>query len=445
MYGDDCWGMMLWANYFRNKVPKKYFCKFLVLSEKFRYPDFLPKLLSVFGKDAVLKLNWLFSPSFDSLILALLFFLSYFLSGNLLATFLASLIYILFPPLVFQMSFLHARALGYLLFNFTLILIIFGEYFGSFLYLIAGCIFGGLLLNTHVFSTQALVFVILGLFLLKKNVFYIAALTLIFLSGIVLSKGFYFTVLSGHLKTIRTHYRNIRHNPYEKFNFKSSIIKSSFWGFVIALINLSIHSDKIHPLTLTMLNWAIVLFIIFILTTFIVPLRTIGQGYRYMEFAIVPISILFSSSILQYSDVSIFILLLFALYVLFAIKKIYSHYNSLKNDYINIIDSARLKMFEFIKSNPIENIFCIPSGMSQGCAYFTGKKILWTYYNWDNYSWLFPEFTLPLKFDLSDLFKKYNLDAVLLHRRFARREELKADFRLIHQEGQYLLLGLNRQ
>jgi len=443
-YGNDSWGLMLWARYFKEKVPREKFCKFLISEEKFYYPDFYPRMLSLFNQDKVLKYNRFFSPAIDTLNFCLLFLLSYFLQHNILETFVACFVYLLFPPLIYRTASLTARIAGYFLFNLTMLSLILTKYFHHPpIMIIASCIFGALLLNTHKMSTQALVFVLLGLSVIQRSFFYLAALFFIFVIAVIFSKGFYIDILNGHLKYLYTNYKNIHSSPFDKFNLKASVLKSIFWGFLIFIVYIAL--PKAHtPLFITaMFIWVLILYITFVLTTFIVSFRSIGEGYRYLEYAIIPISVLFPLT-MQKKETQFLGTIIFLFYFLFSIKTIYSHYFDLKKDFLNIVDDARIRMFKFIATSSIDRILCIPSNMSQSSAYFTGKKILWSYYDWDNYKWLFPGISFPLKFDLTEVLRKYNLGAILLHTKFAERKDLNIDNILIHREGPYLLLGIKQ-
>ncbi|MBF0216679.1 MAG: hypothetical protein HQL30_06780 [Candidatus Omnitrophica bacterium] len=444
LYGADSWIMLCWARKFREKAPKSEFSDHLVHNERHDYPDLFPKMLSFLDDKAALKFNSIIPVFFDLCNLLIVFGISYYVFRETFPAAVSGVVYSLFPPLLTQHACLNSRFPGYLFVNLSIGLLIIGRAEGVLPATIAGIAAGGLVLNTHRFSAQAFFAALAGMSVFEGTWYYALALAGSILAAIAFSGGFYLIVLSGHAKIIRLHYTKFRTTPYEKIRFKGSMLKTVLWGsmLLIGVFGADMAGAHIPGMYVSTVNWAVSLFAAFILTTFIIYLHPFGQGYRYLEYCIMPLSVLFGSAVAIRGPLWPVAAGLFAVYAAVSARKISVHAREIRADYENIVDKDRLRIFEIIKKSGIRNILCVPNALAQSAAYFTGKKVLWTYNAWERYPWMFPKITMPLKFELAEVIKEHDIDAVLLHEKFAARGDLKARTELIAAEGRYLLLRL---
>jgi hypothetical protein len=442
LYGADSWIMLCWARKFREKAPKSEFCDHLVHNERHDYPDLFPKMLSFLDDKAALKYNNIIPAFFDLCNLLTVFGISYYIFRETFPAAVAGIIYSLFPPLLTQHASLNSRFPGYLFVNLSIGLLIIGRVDGALPATLAGITVGVLVLNTHRFSAQAFFAALAGMAAFEGTWYYALALAGSILSAVAFSGGFYLTVLAGHAKIIRLHYTKFRTTPYEKIRFKGSVLKTVLWGsmLILGVFGADKAGAHIPGVYISTVNWAVSLFAAFLLTTFFVYLHPFGQGYRYLEYCIMPLSVLFGSAVACRGPAWPVAVSLFAVYVAVSARKISVHARELREDYENIVDKDRLRIFEIIRKSRIRNILCVPNALAQSAAYFTGKKVLWTYNAWERYPWMFPKITIPLKFELAEVVRVHDIDAVLLHEKFATRGDLKGRTEVIAAEGRYLLL-----
>lgn len=439
-YGDDTWIHMLWADYLRRRTRISQFHKFSLIDTKCDYPLGLAKILSFFKKDFCERYQFLFSPLIDTLNVILVFSLALYLSKNLWIAIAASIFYAVNPALVFSCSYLGPRPLGYLFFNITLSLLLFAEL--NILNLLFLAFFAALVMNTHKMATQAVLFLLLCFSVIYKNFLYLSIIPLIFITALIISKGYYWEVLKGHLRHIKNHIFYLFSKETRKYPqgpFTNSLLKAVFWGFILVLFYQFLKPFNIFQKNLFF--WAAILYFIFVLTTFLKPLQFLGQGYRYLEYAMVPFSILMSQVIVSRPEIWYITVPLFLFYISLSIKKIFGLKEKLHKDYTNILDKDRFKVFDFLKKSSGENIFCLPSGMSNSVAYFARKKILWPIRDWDKVPWLFPYVKLPISFPINEIIKKYKVDFILLHKQFAKYTDFGvANYSRVHNMERYQLI-----
>lgn len=440
-YGDDTWSYLSLADHIRKRDKVSDFYDCVIINEECCDPLFLSKFLSYFPKRIVERYQFLFSPLFDTLNLTVLLWLSLYLYHSTLITVLTGIFYIFYYPVLVQALSLNTRTLGYLVFNAAAISLLFWFREANIGFMALFMVSAALILNTNRMATQAFLFLILGLSIFYKKPYLILLLPAIFLLALIFSRGQYLKVIKGHMLNVVFHFKSIFSSQISKYpsgTYRSAIFKLLSWGGIVLFLSWQSRSGTEVFLYL----WALIFLFTFVATTFIKPLRCIGEGYRYLDYSIIPVSILFAKALVTGGEAVAFAI--FTAYMALAILQIIKHYRSVKCDYINIIDQDRLKVFEFLRNAEKKKVFCLPNGMSHATIYFTGKKVLWVYFAWHNLPWLFPQLRMPPKVSLDKIVGDYKLDYILLHSGFACAEELRLrGYKVALRQGEYYLLDVS--
>ncbi len=440
-YGDDTWAYFTFAEHIRKKDDISKFYGGSLVDEICYEPLFLSKLLSYIPKKTAERYQGFISPIFDTLNLMILLWFSFYLYGSMKISALVGIFYIFYYPISVQCLSLNTRTLGYLVFTVSIVSLEMFFYTKNNIFIIIFILSSGLLLNTNRMATQAFIFTILGLGISYRHVYFIFLFLIILIIALIFSKGQYLQVIKGHIMNVKFHLKSIFSSEigkYQSGRLSVAIAKLLLWGGILLLS----FRDNATDIEKFLYIWALVLLLAFFFTTFIKPLRCLGEGYRYLDYSVIPVSIIFSKAIVMEQKVSTLVLLL--IYILMSIIQIIRHYKIIEEDYTNIIDDDRFEVFAFLRSTSKKRVFCLPNGMSHSVVYFAKKKVLWVYFAWHKVAWLFPQISLPSKIPFKEIIKKYNLDYILLHIKFAAIEQLKLDsYRLAFSKGNYRLLEVS--
>lgn len=457
--GVDSWYYLSCVQEFKKskKIPIKLSNYILDIEEQWYPPGFII-FLSIFSLDFLKKYQSLISPLIDSLQLAFIYFFSYFVTSNITIAVFAGLIYALTYTLVVENSNLNSRGFGSFLFSLTLIFLYEFIISQNIWWLVAVIIFGFFLLMSHKMATQALVFLLFGLAGVFYDWRYLAILGAIFLAAFIFSKGFYWKILKGHkeilmfwkknLAKLRAH--QLYHSPiYGKNNKTEKKIYPAFHqegmrGFLMHAKRLLGHNPWIVfilflPFSLGncsflinfLFSWLFLIYFLIVLTTYFLPLRFLGEGYKYIKFTILPQSLLIAALITRnYSFWWLFLLIAFI--SLYAILKVFKPVPKTKNETLE-------EMINVIKKSPADGIMCLPASLSDLITFFTEKKVLWGTHSsgWDKIEEFFPVLQKPIEY----FFEKYNLNFLVIAKEFIEVKDLNlsSNFNKLLENTDYLL------
>lgn len=473
-FGVDVWTRLLETDHVRkagHKIPGKISGQFII-NGYFDYPPIFPFLLSFFNKKTLEKYQGLIAPFFDSLNNLLVFWVAFYFTKDLAISILAQAIYTFSPLMSLENSSLTPRSLGYLNFNLAFLSSILFVDTGNSLFLISSLIFTTLIFLSHRFAMQSLFFVSFFLLLYNGNWFYIAIFFFGFCLASLITKGYYLRVLKGHLYNI---YFWI---PNRDFRFAHQIRgiekwigKKDFIEFVYLMLSklaplsmigtnlwvlapLSILFYKLIPLPFIQLNvpdfiyfftlWVVFFYFLGIPILMTAFLRCIGEGYRYLEMAALPASVVASwlfFSLLK-SQYNLITILFFA--AIFCVNFgliLYVHIKIIK-DRNRSVTSDMEGAFKFLnKQKNIFRILCIPHQNTTNVLYHTKHKV---FVNADNKGLMEVESVYPvIRWPLTDTVKKYNLNLVFLKESFAKIKELKIkNYKEVFRSGDIVLLRI---
>lgn len=455
-FGVDVWTRLLEARHMRkagHKIPQKKLSGQFIIEGYFDYPPIFPFLLSYFSKETILKLQGFIASFFDSLQVVLVYFTALYLTNNQQLALLAQVIYMLTPMIAIENSNLTPRSLGYLNLSLAVLPLLLFEFTGNWTFYMTGVIFTTFLFLTHRFAMQSFLFIsIFFTFYLNTPVF-IQAFLLGFALAVFATRGYYLRVLKGHLLNIYFWVLNLDYRWAHQvrglqkrgkqaktdwvakiYDFMSvfspvALFGTNPWalsGFIIVIASL-LGILQVTPLLFTLGVWILFFYFFGVLVLETKRLMPIGEGYRYMEMATVPSSILsafiffelFSTPYGMLAKIGLGTLLLFnlAVIIFFQIKGVIKDRNrSITDDLFNV--------FAFInKMKKKPRIICVPHQNTTMTVFHTKAQV---FVNADNPGLLKIQEVYPiLRKPLADLAKKYNLTHALVKESFATLKELK--------------------
>ncbi len=464
-FGVDIWTHLLYLKEYRrkNKIPGRIENGFLVPGD-YDYPPVFILILSRFSFRLVEKYEFLFSPFFDTVHLILIFFISYFLTGNIFISLLTQVLYVLTPIIVLENSSATPRSLGYTFFTILFMSIFTYLQTENLVFLLIAFFAGSLIFLTHRFTTQAFLIFAVVFSIIEKNILYMGVFFVCLLLAIIFSKGFYIKVLQGHIGNLKFWAENIDYRFYHqiKGSYHEYKTKDFIFGlynqflkfppFVLAITNpwtLSVFyifffSMPSDPVFLKMVLWVLFSYILALLTTWIPKLRFLGEGQRYLELSAFPTSFLASLLLFKFLETgfgNIMILGYVIVGILSFITIVVIQRKGIINDKLRTVTPSMEDMFSFLRKLKVKpKLLCIPHQITTNTIYHTGCQVFVNagYSTINKISDVYPYIKKPI----GEIMKKQNLDMILLNEDYAKAADLKIRYKIIKRIDNFLLMKL---
>lgn len=408
-FGVDPWHHLMVAEYIRRykRLPVSF--TNYIIPGPYGYPPFLFFILALFPKKFTDRYNSIFSPIFDSLHNYAIFVATIFLTHNLMIAVIAQIIAALTPVTVLEASILNARVLSYLFVEvsfFSLLLFSVNE---NILWLIFAGITLFTLFFTHKFGTQSFAFLAIVFSIVEKNSLYIVFFFMVWGLAFLFGGKRYKLIFNEQMDALKYWYKH-RDNRFvhqfrgemkefkkrqfvdRMFVLSSKLPIASIVGedpftllFMILLIvkyfNLFSLESVIpnHSLDQLIL-WATTMLVVGLLVLSIKRLRFIGEGYRYIEFAVFPMSIVLASYapyVLKYYGM-IFAPLFFLVCIIILVIIIFLQKKVILKDRNRSITKEKWEIINYINKNIGSKLRLGVFPLQEGDAfiYFTNGKVL---------------------------------------------------------------------
>lgn len=463
----------MYAEYIRKykKLPTSITDRYLI-SSPFAYPPAILIFLALFPKKFSEKYQFIFSPMFDFVHNYLIFSATLFITHNLLAAFLAQAIVALIPVTVIEASHLNTRIFSYLIFTSSFFPLLMFTTTDNYAWLFIAFIMLYLLFFTHRFSLQMYLFAVIGFSIVEKTPFYI----LFFLAGFaavsLLGGKTYRAIFNDHMGILSFWRKNytlrfahqFRGVPKNKDHYdfvqkvylvsnKSPliyIIGNNPW--IMALILLLI-GQYFHffpqplimqdPIVIKLINWFLFSLLAALLTLSIKQLHFIGEGHRYLEYGLFPLSIILGIFFSHFFIVFgiLFIIGFLLLVVIMVGSIIYIQRKTILQDRTRTITEGLWDVINYLNRTDGERVRLIvfPFTLTDALVYFLKGCVLAT----DSGRGLFllKDFFPVLRIPLVELIKRYDLNYILFDEHYVTFKELKLKkYKVVkHENGYYLL------
>lgn len=455
-FGVDPWHHLMVAEYIRKhkRLPVSFTDKY-VIPGPYGYPPFLFFILALFPKKFTDRYNFIFSPIFDAAHNYLIFFAALLLSNNLMVAISAQIIAALTPVTVLEASILNARVLSYLFFSLSFFSLLLFSVNGSLLWLIIAGIVLFVLFFTHKFGIQAYVFSAVVFSLVERNPLYVAFFIFMFGLTLVLGGKRYRLIFNEHMDALKYWIKNGENRFAHQFRkaqkdskkrqfvdrlfllsqrlpfasvFGESPLLSVFLVLLIAKnFNLLMFQSVIPEIFLNkLILWIITLSVVGLLILSIKKLRFIGEGYRYIEFVIFPLSIALGSYVpffltnygTIFIQISLFHLAVLLLGIIFLQRKV------ILNDRNRSITKEKWEIINYLNSNVGDKLRLGIFPLQEGDAflYFAKGKVLTadSLVLLDKLVDMYPVVTKKVE----DIVKKYGLNHIFFDKKYVTFQEL---------------------
>ncbi|MGD9036474.1 MAG: hypothetical protein PVF10_07955 [Syntrophobacterales bacterium] len=463
--GCDAYYFLITSEVFREskRIPIIIPPYFLLEQQEQWYPPGFSIFLALFPEKWVKRNYWLVSNLLDSVILVLLYLWIGKTHGVVIG-WLAGFAYASTPCIVLEYSALSSRplgvlfAVGFLLSNYLWIS-------GYEWALIIAVIFGFLLWFTHKLSMQLLWFLVPFFTIWYRDLKWLFPFLGSFILAVALGRQYFFNVLTAHREIVGFWGRNwrylgahqIRNSPvygdgkagtgYHRGNWlKSSITHTRrvflYNPWIILIVFILPIWNQISNFNHFLFVWILGSYVWAGLTLYFNSLKALGEGTKYIKYAIPPSIVLAFSTLSQKGNYLALTMILFCFLVqlffyLFTVREIRSN-----EAQTGVVDEELERVFELIRANNCNRIMCLPTHLATVTAYVTGKQVCWgTHtFGFHNVEDFFPVLRQPI----AHFFGKYQLSHLLLDRQFAGIEELQVKpNHVLADVGKYILCSLD--
>jgi hypothetical protein len=473
-FGIDTWRHLLLADYVRkyHRIPEVLEKQYIHASGNPGYPPVIYLILSIFPKKFAEKYQFIFAPIFDALQNLCIFWFAYLATKDVTTAITAQIIAALTPVAVIEASNLSTRTLSYLVFSLSFIPLVLFTLTNSIIWIVPAFIMLVIMMFTHKFGLQAYLFTTIGMSIALKDPFYI----LFFLSSFIIVYLFlgkvYRPIFHEHKSILTFWIKNIDNRFIHQFRghqkstqvsdfvqkiyllaFKNPfiyLIGNNPWIIIFVSIFVfsflqpnAIKSTIINPLLFNdLLAWALVLIAFGGIILLIKQLRFLGEGNRYLEYCIVPLSIIIASYIpslihmygLTFEITAVLLLLIFL------VGNIYIQIKVILKDRMRSITPELWDCISVInKYGKGARVAMFPLQFGDALTYFTNGKVLTTY---NNEGLAFIEDIYPIvKKPMKDIIKKFNINFILFHENYVTLKELKlTKYKIAVNKNGFILL-----
>ena len=454
--GVDTWYFLSCVREYKktHKIPTVLKNYLLEIDEQWYPPGFII-FLSILPQKVLEKYHWLINPIIDTIQLVIVYIFSFLCFSDIKIAIISSLIYATAPTLISECSTLTSRLFGNL--NFTLFLLSIFYFISTsnifWFLLVLGL--GFLLLMTHKMAVQNFLFIMLGMSLIFLDWRYLAILAGIFLFTLIFSKGFYLKILKAHKEILLFWKKNLNnlgvHQIYDSKIYKKENIENrrlfpvfhqkglkgiirhlvyifgyNPWILLIAFVPFSVSLWRFDFFNF-LFWWVILTYLFVFLTTFFLPMRFLGEGYKYIKMGIFPLAILIA--VLLFSN-----LIPIYLFIALLLLNLFLIFRFVGKTTVNVQNEDLLLIFDFLKNEKKDGIMLLPTHLADAIAYLTNKKVLWGTHGsdgtgrWAKIEEFFPVIQKPIEY----FFEKYDLHFLLIDKNYVEPEDLKLNNRFAH-------------
>ena len=399
-WGRRHWGVDMWfhlkiADVMRGqrRVPRE--VDGFLLGGTYDYPPGLPRMLSWLPRGFVERHRCAVSPLSEALHGTVIVIFSTWFWHDLRAGAAALAVYVLTPITVFEGAELRPRSIGAMFVSVALASAAVFDWSGDWPWAACAVAAAAATMLFHRMSTQFLVVTLCALSALTLTLSYVGIL----LGGIVLaigiSGGVYLRVLRGHISELRFWHANI-HSRDDDDPMKLILgarrersTKASSRGLVRSVYGLIRRHPYVAAVPIAyfsrwqgsmpqgfLLLWVAIAYMAFILTSYLTPLRFLGQGYRYLAFAALPVAVFASGYAVNIGDARLMAHLTMALLTFIAVRETVALYRWLMANHHGEMTEDLWSMMDWLKAAPRDGVICLPFALAGAASYFSGKRVL---------------------------------------------------------------------
>lgn len=474
-FGVDTWKWLELAQYVRShkSLPKRSSERYIVNSV-FGYPPVIIFFLSIFPKSFSEKYQFIFSPAFDFFHNYFIYFMAVMFTGDVKTGVFAQTIAALVPVLVIEASNLNTRILSILIYTISFGALIMFTIGGSLNWFTIAVFFLFILFFTHRFAVQAYAIGVLGLAITEKNIFYPLFFMGVFALVVLLGGKLYREIFREHIGSIRYWMDKINYrfaHQVRGFNYREEKDKDFIWHaynlsvrtpfmyllgsnpwigaliilYLATLVHLIPSPVLSAPLLSKMTVWAVSLVLWAFLVLTIKKLRVVGEGHRYLEYAVFPVSLIGGLYAKWFWDFYnwTFLLGFVMLVIIILIIIVQLQIKAIVGDRSRTISTGLWRIIDYLNRHGGKRIrlATFPMHWSFAILYFTKSTVLNsdTYIGQAQMTDVFPVISKPI----GKVLKKYGINHVLFDRKYVTLSELELPkYKILLDIDNYMLLKI---
>ena len=404
------------------------------------YPPGFTILLALLPKRFVERCYWVLTNAIDSVISAALFLWLWEAHGPA-AAWLGGVAYAA-SPILSEYSQLTSRSLGALLTAMFLVASILWTDGGGGAWALAGAIAAGVaLLHTHKLSVQLLWFLVPFLAVIERDAAWLVPLFASYGAALVIGRGQFVNILRAHWDIVSFWHRNWRHLGAHAIN-ESPIYgdSESGTGFhrrgggknlrlqfrrllqynpaVIALpVVVVVYGGLLSAFESFLLHCTVGIYLWSALTLLANPLKCLGEGTRYIKYAIPPSLALVSGLLVEAGDTPAFAILALVMGTQATLYFIVARrLRAAVVGQLGVLTPALDALLARTEALGTARLMCLPPHLADLAAYRTGAPVLWgTHgYGFKTAEEFFPIMRRPVEYFV----ERYELTHLLLDRRY---------------------------
>lgn len=451
-------------NLIKNKKLPIILHNYLLDIEEQWYPPLFTLLLCLIPEKVLHKYHWLLNPIIDCIHALLLMAVVFFITDDIWCTLIAGIFYSTSPALIVESTSMNVRPLTSILFSSCLLFLYVSLSSKSMIFMIVTILLCGLLMLTHKLSIQGIVPILMLLSIMYKTAVPLILFIVSVLVVYILTGGFYKKILRGHIDILKFWRRNLHNlgahqwydsSLYAKPHTSTLMYKKGITGILklvkiiggynplIILLVLIIFLDPRFVFTNTTFArfcflWITGIYAVVCVTVFIPMLRFLGEGWKYIKYAVFPSSVfialwcvmrLYTMTWYTVSLIGCFAIISSGMSIVLIVRM-------RKSLTMGQINQSFMEMLEFIRENNIDRIMCVPTHLCDAVVYYCDKKVLWGTHN-SNYETV-EEFFPVIKKPVEYFIQTYQLQAVLINKNYFSLDIFKNN-NVLYQSGEYIL------
>lgn len=470
--GCDAYYFLLCVDEFRKhrKIPIVLPDIYMLEQREQWYPPGFAVFLSLFPRRLLDKYYWLITPFIDAMVAVILCVIVYFVTFNAWLAALAGTLYGLNASSIIDCTSLNSRGLGALIFSMFMLCVIMLMVSHQYYLLAFISLFGFCLLMTHKLSSQMLYFLLPFMAVVTSSPLPFYLLGGVLVLSYIASGGFVVKIWKGQsdiLKFWRANWRDLGvHEIYDSPIYKMT--SSHRWGkvfysglrgnlrliaymglnpFALMLIFPIIKYHVLSQFDLLMLWWVAGVYVLAAITLFVPQLRFLGEGYRYLKLAALPVCYLAILPIYYHWGFGNYyaLVLLVSLVIAIAIYcRLFWFMSRPKETTIPFLDRGLQDTIAYLKRNDVKLVLCVPDSIGDAIGYYARCKVLRGTHNYP-FAMVKPFFPMR-KLPLDYLVKGYGISHVVISLDYVCPDilELNADSK-VQSSGKYEIYDVGNE
>jgi hypothetical protein len=228
---------------------------------------------------------------------------------------------------------------------------------------------------SHKFTTQAMIFGLLPYAFIFSRFDLLLSIVLGFLLSILVSKGFYLKILREHYNWLYFYFRVLHGEPNRSIRKLGAVLSRNLW-YLLIVVSMAVYSISRNgspfnsDLIAKVSFWAFIPFITALIMS-TPALSFLGEGYRYIQYGVVPVGIV-GSLLLESPNLYIWPAFLACSFMTFLVLHRYKRHLHESKLLINPSDTS----YSCLRNHKLGNVLVFPRIRTLEVNYFAKLQVV---------------------------------------------------------------------